>query len=494
MDEDEKDNEENVDWLNIAFEPLRDLPFPRSAAWSCAGGLGRRAILRRRRRVGIAASSAAVVLVAALLVALVAAPGTGLQTPGRTPVALGAGVFSVARPDGSVQLLASARGSSAAGSKTAAELASAEQSFALDLTREEVSQSPYANVLLSPASVDVDLSMLELGAGGQTEHEIATALRSTGLSADGNAAAWKALVSNELAQQSSGELTLANSLWVDQRLHVETTFLHAASAAFGNDTYQVDFASPSATNAINAWVDRVTAGRISELFTPGELLPTTDVVLGNALHLHAAWANRHQFTATTGSFVTGGGKRLSVPTLTSTDDPLDFAVAPTSQAVQIPYTNGRFAALVIEPRSGTLAHWLAGVAPEDLAAIVGSLARGTVDLSMPRLELSSRPLLNTALSAMGMADAFVSADLTPMLGPSLGRRVALAQVQQADTLQVDRWGTDAAAATGISVVPTSVRATHVVHIDIDRPYLFLVRDTKTGVILFSSVVNNPAAS
>jgi serpin B len=489
------ENENDADWLDGALEPLRSFPPPRSQAWPFFGDIGRRAILRRRRRrIGLAVTSTVAIPAVALLVALVAVPGTGPRTSEPPPVVPGAGVSSMARPGGSVQLLVPAGKAGAAGSKAAAELASAEQSFALDLTREELFHSAHANVLLSPTSVDVDLSMLELGAGGQTEHEIATALRSAGLSADENAAAWKLLVSSELAHESSGELTLANSLWIDQRLHVEPAFLQAASGAFGDDTYQVDFDSLSATNAINAWVDHATAGRISELFAPGELLPTTDVVLANALHLHAAWANGNQFAATTGSFVTGGGKRVSVPTLTATDDQLDFAATPSYQAVQIPYTNGRFRALVIQPRSGSLADWLAGLSPKTLAAIVGSLAGGTVDLSMPRLDLSSRPLLNSALSAMGMADAFFSADLMPMLGPSLGNRVAVAQVQQADTLQVDRFGTDAAASTGISVVPTSTRAIHVVDIDIDRPYLFLVRDTKTGVILFSSVVNDPAVS
>ncbi len=455
---------------------------------------------RRRRRIGLLASSAAAVLTAALVVALVVLPGAGPPARDQRSSTSGTRIRSRAAPFGSVQLIASSKRSSVAtrgnrtngaGSRTVAELASDEQAFALDLTQRELSAAPGANVLLSPMSADVDLSMLELGAGGATEHEIAATLRATGLSAGTNAAAWEDLVSSELAEESSGELTIADSLWVKQRLHIEASFLHAEVAAFGNDTYQVDFAAPSATRAINAWVDRATAGRISELFAPGELSPTTVVVLANALHLHAAWADRHQFSEASGPFIAASGKTLSVPTLVATDDQLDYALTASYDAVQIPYTNGRFAALLIEPKAGTMASWLSGLTPSALASIAGSLAQGTVDLSMPALDLSARPLLNTTLSAMGMAGAFLSSDLTPMLGPSLGHRVALAQVQQADTLQVDRWGTDAAAATGTSVVPVALRA-HVVDIDVQHPYLFLVRDTRTGVVLFSSVVDDPA--
>ncbi len=479
----------NTDWLDAALGPLRNAPA--SHTWPSANDMSRRATLRhRRRRVGLASGGAALGLAAALLVAFVAIPGSGPQGNERTPVALG--VRSVAGPDGSVQLLASAAKVAAASPQSVSTLASSEQAFALDLTRQELSSASGTNVLLSPMSADVDLSMLELGASGQTEKQIAAALRSTGLSSEENAAAWKVLVSSELAAESPGELTLANSLWIKEHLQVEPGFLHAEAAAFGDDTYQADFTSPSATDAINAWVDRATAGRIPELFTLGELLPTTVVVLANALHLHAAWANPHQFTSTTGSFVTAAGQNLSVPTLVATNDQLDFGVTSSYQAVQVPYTNGRFAALVVEPTSATMTSWLSTLTKKDLSTIVGSLSSGSVDLSMPALGLSSHPLLNTALSTMGMASAFQSADLTPMLGPTLGTRVFVAQVQQADTLLVNRWGTDAAAATGTSIVPTSASAVHV--LDFNHPYLFLIRDTKTGTILFSSVVNNPTAS
>lgn len=480
----------NTDWLDTALEPLRNLP--PSHTWPSAKDIGRRAALRhRRRRVGLASSGTALGLAAALLIAFVAVPRTGPQRNERTPVSL-SGIRSVAGPDGSIQLLASARKLSAADPHSVSVLANSEQAFALDLTRRELSASSGSNVLVSPVSADVDLSMLELGASGQTEQQIAAALRSTSLSSGENAAAWKTLVSSELTGESPGELTLANSLWIKQLLQVEPAFLHGEAAAFGDETYQVNFALPSATNAINAWVDHATAGHISELFTPGELMPTTDVVLASALHLHAAWANPHQFTSSNGSFVTAGGQSLSVPTLTASDDRLDFAVSPSYQAVQLPYTNGRFAALIIEPTSGTMTSWLSSLTPNDLSTVVGGLSGGKVNLSMPALDLSGRVLLNTALSAMGMASAFQSADLTPMLGATLGSRVAVAQVQQADTLQVNRWGTDAAAATGTSIVPTSASAVHI--IDIDHPYLFLIRDTKSGAILLSSVVNNPAAA
>ncbi len=468
------------DWLATAFESLKQRPS--TDMWPPAADIGRRAGRRRlRRRVGLTLGGVAGVLAVALLIASVAVPE---GSPPSGPL-----VRKMAGPDGSAHLLASARQTGSAGSSAVAELASSEQAFALDLTRKVLSASPGSNVLLSPMSADIDLSMLELGAEGQTEQEIAATLQSSGLTAEENASAWKALVSSELAGEPSGALKFANSLWVDQHVQVETAFLRAEATNFGNDTYQVDFASPTATKAINSWVDQATGGRISELFATGELSPTTAVVLANALHLHAAWANTNQFTTKTQPFAVAGGSSVSVPMLTSSGDQLDASATPSYAAAQIPLSGGRFAALVIEPE-GNIDSWLASLTPQGLAAIVGSLSMGPVALTMPAVDLSNRPLLNTALSTMGMAHAFEAANLTPMLGNTSGRTAVVTKVQQADTLQVTSEGIDAAAATGISAF-TSLEGTI---IDVDRPYLFLVRDTKTGAILFSSVVNNPTGS
>jgi serpin B len=171
-------------------------------------------------------------------------------------------------------------------------------------------------------------------------------------------------------------------------------------------------------------------------------------------------------------------------------DSLLSSVTPAYDAVQIPYTNGRFAALLVEPTAGSMTSFLRTLSATSLAAITTSLRDKSVALSMPELELAAREMLDGPLSAMGMARAFEEADFSPMLGSSPNQ--AIGHVQQAATLDVNRWGTDAAAATGVSVISTATRRSDFT-ISFNHPYLFLIRDTKTGTILFSSVVNNPAA-
>jgi serpin B len=119
-----------------------------------------------------------------------------------------------------------------------------------------------------------------------------------------------------------------------------------------------------------------------------------------------------------------------------------------------------------------------------------TLGHETANLSMPALHLSVSAPLDPMLSAMGLGPAYSGADFSPMLGPGGGSNHALATVRQAATLDVDPWGTDAAAATGAVAVPMLALNRSVT---IDHPYLFLIRDTVTGALLFTAVVENPTA-
>jgi len=479
--------DEHNDWLETALQPFRHPTLPHD--WPSPAAVQERAARQRRRRFAAASGGTSVVLAALLVVGLVGFGNHGPTLPSRSGA-----IVRAAGPNGSTHLVAEVKLQSALGSPASVgAVGQAEQRFALELTRLELAGSPGSNVLLSPLSAHIDLSMLELGAAGATAAQIATALQSSGLSPAEQAAAWNGLVQSLMAAESPGELQLANSLWVQQDLHVQATFLREAAETFGDDTYQVNFASNSSEDAINAWVAQETAGRIKVLYPAGSLSAATEVVLANALHFHAAWQRDLFQSATVGSapFHLPSGTTVSVPMIEDSQDPFSYAQTSAFDAVQLPYTNGRFAAMLLEPTSGSMSAFLAGLTPDRLASITRSLQSGYVKLSMPELKLSSLGSLDNALSAMGMAPAFSSADFTPLLGADGAVKQAIGGVEQAATLDVNKWGTDAAAATGSSVISSAAHSTNAT-IAFDHPYLFLLRDSKTGAILFSSVVNNPA--
>ena len=173
---------------------------------------------------------------------------------------------------------------------------------------------------------------------------------------------------------------------------------------------------------------------------------------------------------------------------------LDTTLSGGVTAVQIPYWNGsasdsqpgRLAAMVVMPTSESLGTWLQGLDPTTWQALVGRLRPTAVRLTMPAFSLSSSTDLNSALEALGIRTAFSpSADFSGLSPDGL----TLSLVKQDATLRVDRFGTVASAATASVISPTAVFAA--TPITIDHPFLFVVRDTVTGTVLFAATVEQP---
>jgi serpin B len=148
------------------------------------------------------------------------------------------------------------------------------------------------------------------------------------------------------------------------------------------------------------------------------------------------------------------------------------------------------AALVIMPTSESVSELSASLSQSVLAHLVSDLNPTSLDLTMPSLSLtSSHDDLIPTLQSLGIRDAFdvQRADFSNMSPTPL----VVSAVAQKDTLSVTPWGSEATAATGIGM--TSSARLAAMTMDIDRPYLFLIRDTHTGEILFEAQVADPAA-
>jgi serpin B len=209
------------------------------------------------------------------------------------------------------------------------------------------------------------------------------------------------------------------------------------------------------------------------------------------VYFKAAWEQPFAPATADGTFHLPGGTTSSVPFMhTPAGGPLDVPVSTASglDVVQLPYVGGRMAALVIMPTAELLSTLTGSLTATGLDRIVSNMKPTSLDLTMPTLSLSDSHELIPTLQNRGMRDAFASdADLS---GVSPAPLVVTDVVQKA-TLDVTPWGTEATAATGIGVA-TSARPASIA-LTIDHPFLFLIRDTHTGAVLFESMVNSPGA-
>jgi serpin B len=471
---------------------------PPASARTPAGRPGPR---RGRRWV----AGVAVVLVVAVGVVLAVVPGSPVGRRG--PASGGhAGLRIVGRSGAAVELASdTAPSRPRAGAGVETDVATAEEAFSLALLRQiNTSGAADANVVASPSSLATVLAMLEVGARGSTAAQIAAALGTSSLSGARQAAGWRALGADETAaaRRAGIDLTSADSLWTQTGLPLGPGFMSEMSGQFAAGVWQTDFRGhpDQAAAALNSWVDTQTHGLITRLFDPGVITPMTALVLANAVYFNGRWQTVFDAAKTVdGTFHAAGDASVSVPFMTlsaplrmtpltitdlgDTSGTPESGGAPPYEAVELPYKGGRFAALVVMPTTGTLADFVNGLTPSSFGRIVGGLRRTGAVLSLPRFQLTDAHDLNGVLESMGVRDIFGPADLTGLSPTPL----VVQQVEQRAFLKVDESGTKAAAATGVATATAAPLA-----VTIDRPFLFLVRDMKTGAVLFESEVENPS--
>jgi len=377
------------------------------------------------------------------------------------------------------------------------DVARSEEQFSLSLLKEiSASNSGSPNIVVSPLSLDTALAMLELGARGATQTQIAHTLGTTALMPEEQAAGWSALSAELAASSASGAIALqsANSLWLQKGLAMDPSFMSDLSRYFASGVWQVNFATnpTEAVGALNAWVAQKTHGHITSLFAPSAITNQTALILANAVYFKAVWQQPFSGVTATGSFHLPDGTTASVPFMhTPANGPIQVPVSTASgmDAVQLPYEGGRMSAMVIMPTSGSLSDLTGALTPTGLDRVVAGMKSTALDLTMPTLSLRDTHELIPTLKNLGMQDAFdTNADLSGM-GPT---PLVVTDVVQKATLDVTPWGTEATAASGISVGTSASRAS--VTLAIDHPFLFLIRDTVTGTILFEAQVDNPGAS
>lgn len=168
-----------------------------------------------------------------------------------------------------------------------------------------------------------------------------------------------------------------------------------------------------------------------------------------------------------------------------------YAIRDGYRALELPYLNGNTSMLIILPDEDEFEAVEEGLNPEMILDLTGGLTHGPVILSLPKFSYTSSFSLHDALTALGMPDAF-DPDRADFSGMDGARDLYISHVLHKAFVLVDEKGTEAAAATAVIMSVTSAPADEPVSFTIDRPFLYLIRDDQTGMILFLGRVLNPA--
>ncbi|MHC4866601.1 MAG: serpin family protein [Planctomycetota bacterium] len=399
-------------------------------------------------------------------------------------------------------------------------------SFALGLY--DKLRQDQGNLFCSPYSISTALAMTYAGAKGQTETQMAKVLhfpvtapvetihsapKKTGLtglilSKEDFHSTFGAMIKDLNARGEKGayQLTVANALWGQKDYGFLNEFVQLIKDHYDGNLNEVDFvtAAEAARKTINTWVEEQTSNKIKNLIGPGVLDGLTRLVLTNAIYFKGNWARQFKKENTKDApFTLSDASKVNVPMMNQTAD-FGYMEDKDFQALELPYVDDELSMLIFLPKEvDGLAEFEKKLTHENLTKWQARLRKRevivAVPVAVPKFKLTSQFSLAAVLSAMGMGNAFSSsADFSGINGR---RDLFISAVIHKAYVDVNEEGTEAAAATAVTMKLTSVmpqrptvfRADHpfLTVFRADHPFLFLIRDNQSRSILFLGRLTNP---
>lgn len=338
------------------------------------------------------------------------------------------------------------------------------------------------------------------GARGDTASELKRALHIGG-SVDDFIASTGELVRTWNAGSGPTVLRVANKLFGEKTYAFEQPYVDKTGQIFGAPLEPVDFlkAAESARKLINDWVAKETQDRIKDLIPANGVDDQTRLALVNAIYFKAEWEDPFQLAATKPApFSVTATDKKDVPTMNRTGY-LRHGVQDGVKILELPYKSGDSSMVLVLPDA---IDGLGGVekamTPKAIDRWMRDLKFERVSVALPRFEIDppSSIELRTALGKLGVKTAFDrnKADFRDIGNPpDPADRLVISKVFHKSFVKLDEKGTEAAGGTAVVMAragsappkdpPKEFKA--------DHPFLFFLRDTRSGLILFMGRVADP---
>ncbi len=354
-----------------------------------------------------------------------------------------------------------------------------------------------ANIFFSPWSLSSAFAMVYEGARGQTASEIRKVFNFPPNDELRRKSFLQLYLRTNQSRKSflqlfqrTNQLRTANALWVQKDYPILKSYLDIVRRYYNGNATNLDFVREpeKSRRTINEWVEKQTDGKIKDLLPPGSIktepLPTVFVVT-NAVYFKGLWLLQFNPKLTReDDFKVRHNKVVRVPMMSLTKAEFPYAETKDLQVLELPYKGEEIAMIILLPKGLDLKPAEEALHPERLKQLVTSLRKTEVDVYLPRFKLEAKYFLAGTLQEMGIKSAFQfgPADFSGIDGKRL---LYITDVIHQAYVDVNEEGTEAAAATAIVLAPGA--APTLVQRKIfraDHPFVFLIRDRKTGLILF----------
>jgi serpin B len=352
------------------------------------------------------------------------------------------------------------------------------------------------NLFYSPYGISKTLAMVYAGARGETAKEMAESLQF--ILEDNRLYRAFGSLDQELSRRGTNkgyrnkkgfEFYTVNVLWAQKGYTFFREFFSIINEGYKAELKTTDFAkNPEKSRiAINKWISNQTKNRIKNLIPQGAIDTLARLIMTNAVYFNAAWNAPFEQAATYNDyFYLLDGNPVVVPMMRQTDF-FGYADGENYQALDMYYDGSELSMLVLLPREKQFASFQNSLNAELVSSIIKKLEYREVALTIPKFKFGCGFNLNKALTMIGISHAFTrDADFS---GVTSGKDIYINNFMHSAFISVDEAGTEAASVS--AMMAAAAEPGESVEIIINRPFIFLIRDIATKLILFVGRVINP---
>lgn len=374
-------------------------------------------------------------------------------------------------------------------SDTEQEIAEASNEFSLQFLKEIYAENTQVeNTILSPLSASMVLSMTANGSKGQTQSDIQKALKINSFSISDINSFYRKTINNITKLDPNTHIIIANSIWHRNEFKVSPPFLKTNREYYKSIVESLDFNSPQASETINKWVRDNTQNKINGIIE-GQVPQDMVMYLINTLYFKGIWADKFDSKKTQKEpFYMDNENTINTDFMRKNNLSVRYHQDDIGEYIEIPYGNGSYSMFITLPKEGlSLESYLNQETIEHWNEAIAQLSDSKINLHLPRFRLEYEKVLNNTLNAMGMGIAFSQEADFSAINPEVP--LTISEVKQKAYIDVNEEGTEAAAATSVGIMVTSMPMISTVKVN--RPFIFSIKENQNNLVLFTGTVITP---
>ncbi|MCK9255546.1 MAG: serpin family protein [Bacteroidales bacterium] len=362
--------------------------------------------------------------------------------------------------------------------------------FSFEIYENLIKKNSKINYSFSPVSLNLAMGMVYSGAEGETAKEICNLM-----GYDCNKKYFLNSISEymdflrEIDKDTLIDFKLANKIYLEKTYTILPTYKDLIEKYFDGAFQLADFVKNARLEEknINAWVEKMTNDRIKDLIPAGSLKPNTSMVLVNAIYIKSAW--KYPFRESRNEkkdFFLSKKDKVKTDFMIQNIKRIKYADINSYKAIEMEYVNRNFSLLLVLPNESSIDNISDFVLnSEKYREICNSLLYQEVDIEIPKFKIESSFELSKLLKEMGMVSAFSNADFS---GITQNNNLEISQVIQKVFFELDEKGSEAAAATAITMMTTSIVMEPEMKLTYEfianRPFFYVLKENKYNTPLF----------